>query len=210
MNIKRLVVISPFLIIGINFAIAFASKQLIGKWAFVPMIIIGWLVWLYFILKFGGSESIVSWLKRPIGKAWWPFLAIVIGLIPLPLFILHSDTLSGWVIWLPWITIALVNPWIEEFYWRGLLLDFTKDWSNAASVLYSSLLFAINHAAFGINSELNGGFEIVISTLVMGIVWGLVYIKTKSLWWTIFAHFLVDFFGLSVPAFMDLWEKGTW
>lgn len=209
MTNKRIVILSPFLVIGVNFAIAFVSKQLIGKWAFVPMILIGWLLWLSFIFKFGGIESIKSWLKSP-ERSWWSFLAVLVGFIPLPLFIFHNDTLSEWTIWLPWITIALVNPWIEEFYWRALLLDFTKDWSNMTSVLYSSLLFAINHAAFGINSELNGGFEIVISTLVMGIIWGLVYIKTKSLRWTIFAHFLVDFFGLSVSAFMDLWEKGTW
>jgi len=128
----------------------------------------------------------------------------------LPLFIFHSDTLADWPIWLPWIILALINPWIEEFYWRGLLLDFTKSWSNWTSVLYTGSLFAINHAAFGINSELNNGFEIIVSTLIMGIVWGFVYKKTKSLRWTIFAHFLVDFLGLSAAAFLDLWEKGTW
>jgi membrane protease YdiL (CAAX protease family) len=105
--------------------------------------------------------------------------------------------------------VALINPWIEEFYWRGLLLDFTKNWSYWASVLYSGFLFSINHAAFGINSKLNSGVEIVLSTLIMGIVWGFVYKKTNSLRWTILAHFLVDFLGLSVPAFLDLWEKGV-
>lgn len=207
---KKVVVLSPFLIIGINFGIAYTLGQIIGKWAFVPMILIGWTLWLFFILKYGGIESLKSWLQKPTGKFWWALLALLIGLIPLPLFIFHSDTLSEWTIWLPWITLALINPWIEEFYWRGLLLDFTKDWSNWVAVLYSSVLFAINHAAFGINSDLNSGFEIVTSTLIMGIVWGFVYKKTNSLRWTIFAHFLVDFLGLSAPAFLDLWEKGAW
>ena len=108
------------------------------------------------------------------------------------------------------ITLALINPWIEEFYWRGLLLNYTKDWLNWFAVLYSSALFALNHAAFGINSELNSGFEIVVSTFIMGVVWAWVYKKTQSLRWVIFAHFLVDFLGLSVPAFLDLWEKGAW
>lgn len=210
MNSNRSVVLSPFLIIGVNFAIALASKHLLAKWAFIPMILAGWFLWLFFILKFGGRESIATWLKWPIGNKWWSFLALMVGFIPLPLFIFHHDTLSGWMIWLPWISLALINPWIEEFYWRGLLLDYTKKWSTIAAVLYSSVLFAINHAAFGINSELNSGFEIVISTFIMGLVWGIVYIKTKSLRWTIFSHFLVDFFGLSVPAFLDLWEKGKW
>jgi membrane protease YdiL (CAAX protease family) len=159
-------------------------------------------------MKFGNAESIKKWLAKPTGKIGWAFLAIVTGLIPLPLFILHYNTLSDWKVFLPWIILALINPWIEEFYWRGLLLDYTKSWSNWTSVLYSSVLFAINHAAFGINSKLNSGFEIVLSTLIMGIVWGFVYKKTNSLRWTILAHFLVDFLGLSVSAFLDLWEKG--
>lgn len=174
------------------------------------MILIGWTLWLFFIIKFGRIDSIKKWLKKPTGSIGWSLLGIVIGLIPLPLFIFHSETLSRWHIWLPWILLALVNPWIEEFYWRGLLLDFTENWSKWTSVLYGSLLFAINHAAFGINSELNSGFEIIISTLIMGVVWAIVYNKTKSLRWVIFAHFLVDFLGLSAAAFLDLWEKGTW
>lgn len=210
MNNKRIVILSPFLIIGLNFGVAYLFGQLIGKWAFVPMILVGWTLWTFFIFKFGGIESIKNWLKESKRKLWWGILAVFIGLLPLPLFIFHSDTLSVWTIWLPWIILALINPWIEEFYWRGLLLDYTKSWSNWNSVLYSSILFAINHTAFGLNSNLNSGFEIVISTLIMGIVWGLVYKKTKSLRWIIFAHFLVDFLGLSAAAFLDLWEKGNW
>ncbi|MCE2732889.1 MAG: CPBP family intramembrane glutamic endopeptidase [Chryseotalea sp.] len=207
---KRIVIFSPILIIIVNFAIAFAAKYLIGKWAFIPMILSGWILWLFFILKFGGWESIKVWLQKSEGSFFWPLLSVLIGFIPLPLFIFHYTSLSVWTIWLPWLTIAIVNPWIEEFYWRGLLLDFTKGWSKTMSVLYSSFLFAINHAAFGINSELNSGLEIIISTLFMGVIWSVVYVKTKSLRWTIFAHFLVDFLGLSSAAFLDLWEKGNW
>ncbi len=210
MTKQHIVVISPFLIIAVNFGIAYAMGQFISKWAFVPMIVIGWVLWLFFIVKFGATDAIKNWLKKPTGKIWWGILAILVGLIPLPLFIFHSDTLSEWTIWLPWILVALINPWIEECYWRGLLLDFTSNWSNWVAVLYSSVLFAINHAAFGLNSKLNSGFEIVVSTFIMGLVWAIIYKKTKSLRWVIFAHFLVDFFGLSAPAFLDLWEKGAW
>jgi membrane protease YdiL (CAAX protease family) len=208
MKERRIVLSSPFLIIAVNLGVALLFGQMLGKWAFVPMIIIGWVLWLFFIMKFGNAESIKKWLAKPTGKIGWAFLAIVTGLIPLPLFIFHYNTLSDWKVFIPWIILALINPWIEEFYWRGLLLDYTKNWSNWTAVLYSSILFALNHAAFGINSKLNSGFEIVISTLIMGIVWGFVYKKTNSLRWTIFAHFLVDFLGLSVSAFLDLWEKG--
>jgi membrane protease YdiL (CAAX protease family) len=208
MSERQVVITSPFLIISVNFGVAFLFGQWIGKWAFVPMIVIGWMLWLFFILRYGKGPSVKSWLQKPTGSKGWMVLAIITGLIPLPLFILHKDTLSHWNVWLPWITLALINPWIEEFYWRGLLLDYTKNWANWGSVMYSSILFSLNHAAFGVNSELNSGIEIILSTLVMGIAWGFVYKKTNSLRWTILAHFLVDFLGLSVSAFLDLWQKG--
>ena len=210
MTKQRIVTLSPLLIIAVNFGIAYSFGQLIGKWAFVPMILVGWILWLFLIQRFGGTSSVNKWLKKSPGRIWWKVLAIFVGLIPLPLFIFHQNTLSEWTVWMPWIILALINPWIEEFYWRGLLLDFTKNWPTWVAVLYSSFLFALNHAAFGINSELNSGFEIIVSTLIMGIVWGFVYKKTKSLRWAIFAHFLVDFLGLSAPAFLDLWDKGAW
>jgi len=207
---RNIVIASPFLIIAVNFGVAFTFGEIIGKWAFVPMVLVGWTLWLFFILKYGGVDSIKKWLKKPDGALGWGLFALIIGLIPLPIFLLHSDTLSSWQIWLPWILLALINPWIEEFYWRGLLLDFTKNWPNWIAILFTSLLFSLNHAAFGINSELMSGFEMVVSTLIMGIVWAIIYKRTNSVRWLVFSHFLVDFLNLSTPAFLDLFEKGSW
>ncbi|WP_207435432.1 CPBP family intramembrane glutamic endopeptidase [Sabulibacter ruber] len=207
---RKVVIASPLLIIAANFGAAFVFGGVMGKWAFLPMILIGWALWLFFIAKFGGASSTRKWLQKPTGALGWNVFAVVVGLIPLPLFLFHADTLASWQIWVPWIVLALINPWVEEFYWRGLLLDATEHWTGWVAVLYTSLAFSLNHAAFGINSELNSGFEIIGSTFLMGVVWAIVYKKTKSLRWTIVAHFLVDFLGLSVPAFLDLWQKGTW
>lgn len=63
-------------------------------------------------------------------------------------------------------------------------------------------------SVFGIYSELMKGPEIIVSTLIMGIVWAVAYKKTGSLRWVLTAHFLVDFFNLSVPSFLDLYEPG--
>ena len=209
MTQKNIVIASPFLIIGTNLGVAYGFGQIMGKWAFIPMVLIGWALWLFFSLKYGGTASVKQWLKKPQGKIWWGLLALIIGLITLPIFLLYNDLLKGWTLWLPWILLALINPWIEEFYWRGLLLDYTKDWSSGSSILFSSILFSINHIAFGINSQVNSGLEVVISTLLMGIIWAIIYKKTKSLRWTIFSHFLVDFLGLSSVAFLDLFIRAS-
>lgn len=207
---KKIVLASPFLIILINFGVAFLFGNIIGKWAFIPIILIEWCLFLFFIFRYTEKETRKKWLQKPKGSFGWNILALCIGILPLPLFLMHYETLEIWQVWLPWILLALINPWIEEFYWRGLLLDYTKNWSNWTAIVFTSLLFALNHAVFGVNSELNSGVTVLISTCIMGIIWALVYKKTYSLSWIILAHFLVDFFNLSAASFLDLYEKGNW
>jgi len=207
---KQIVLASPFLVIAINFGIAFLFGNIIGKWAFIPIILIEWCLFLLFILRYTEKETRKKWLQKSKGSFGWNILALFIGILPLPLFLMHYETLDIWQVWLPWILLALINPWLEEFYWRGLLLDYTKNWSNWIAIIFTSLVFALNHAVFGVYSELNSGITVIISTLIMGIIWGLVYKKTVSLRWIILAHFLVDFFNLSAASFLDLFEKGNW
>ncbi|MBO0355607.1 CPBP family intramembrane metalloprotease [Muricauda ruestringensis] len=207
---KQIVLASPFLIIAINFGIAFLFGSIIQKWAFVPIILIEWCLFLFFIYKYTKKETRKKWLQEPKGSFGWIVLALFMGILPLPLFLMHYETLGIWKVWIPWILLALINPWLEEFYWRGLLLDYTRNWSNWVAIFFTSIVFALNHAVFGVNSELNSGITVMISTFIMGIIWGLVYKKTDSLRWIILAHFLVDLFNLSAASFLDLYEKGNW
>lgn len=204
---EKLVIASPFLIVFVNLLLAVVFGRLIGKWAFLPMILTGWALWLFFILRYGKTRDYKRWLGKPKGSFGWLALALVVGLIPLPVFLLHSDTLAGWSVIVPWLVLALVNPWIEEGYWRGLLLDHTRHWKPWVAILYTSTFFALNHLAFGINSVVNSGPEVFVATLIMGVAWAAIYHYTGSLRWAIGSHFLVDFFNLSVPAFLDLFEK---
>lgn len=207
---KNIVLASPFLIIGISFGIAYLFGNIIGKWAFMPIILVHWSLFLFFIFKYTEKETRKKWLQKSKRSFGWNLLALFVGIVPLPLFLMHYETLGIWQVWLPWILLALINPWIEEFYWRGLLLEYTKNWSNWIAILFTALVFALSHAVFGVNSELNSGLTVMISTFIMGIIWGLVFKKTNSLRWIIFAHFLVDFFNLSASSFLDLYEKGNW
>jgi len=206
---KRSIVIgSPLIIITTNFLSAYFFGALIGKWVFIPIILIEWCWFIFFIARFGGRISIKLWLRKPDHNSIWTVFAVILGLVPFPIFLLHKGLLAEWTVWLPWIILAIVNPWLEEFYWRGLLLDNISRWNKWIAILFSSLLFAANHAVFGIYSELMRGPEIFVSTLVMGIVWAVTYKKTGSLRWVLIAHFLVDFFNLSVPSFLDLYQPG--
>jgi len=205
---KYIVLLSPLFIIAINYLVAVVFGNLIGKWAFIPIILIEWCLFMFFVLKFAGLDTLKGWLRKPVGSVGWTVLALVMGVIPMAIFFKHVDLLATWTIWLPWLILALINPWIEEFYWRGLLSGYTSGWNNWLSVLFTSFLFAANHAVFGVNSELFRGLEVFISTFIMGMIWATVFKKTFSLRWVIVAHFLVDFFNLSVPSFLDLYKPG--
>jgi uncharacterized protein len=45
--------------------------------------------------------------------------------------------------------------------------------------------------------------EVLVSTFVMGAIWAVVYLRTRSLRWCVASHVLVDLLSLSVPVFMN-------
>ncbi|MEM6697626.1 MAG: CPBP family intramembrane glutamic endopeptidase, partial [Bacteroidota bacterium] len=187
-------------------AIFFGS--IMGKWAFIPIVLTLWILFIYFIQRFSDAPQRKRWLAKSTGAWGWSALALTVGFIPFPLLLQFHSTLSSWTVCLPWIVLAIVNPWIEEFYWRGLLLDYMETWKKWQSALYSSCFFSFNHIVFSFNSEMNRGWEFFLSLFIMGIIWAIVYQKTKSLRWCIFSHFLVDTFNLSAAAFLDLFSSG--
>jgi len=137
-------------------------------------------------------------------------LAIAVSLIPLPILLINWALLRPIQVWLPWLLFALINPWFEEGYWRGLLLDTTATWKGGFSILYTSGLFAISHpASWGVNSIANRSITVVISTFIMGAVWALVYRRTRSLRWVVVAHILVDLFNLAIPVFLNLYAPAS-
>lgn len=62
---RNAVLLSPFFIISINLIVAIISNRMIGKWSFVPIILIEWVLFMFFVLWFGGTDSIKNGLKNP-------------------------------------------------------------------------------------------------------------------------------------------------
>lgn len=88
------------------------------------------------------------------------------------------------------LQVCILAPIIEEILMRGLVLEGLKNMYGVfTALLFSSLLFAILH------------FNMVqtLSALVCGIVLGLLYLKTNSIFCCILAHIgynLISFFVL--------------
>ncbi len=128
------------------------------------------------------------------------------GIDSFAFFLLNWQLLSPMTVFLPWLVFALINPWLQERYWRSILLDATAHWPTWLGILYTSVIFAVsNPLMWGVQSLANRTLEVFISALVMSLVWSIVYHKTHSLHRVIFSHFLVDLFNLFVTVFLNLY-----
>lgn len=202
---RRLLLLSPLVVIAIGHLTAVTAGKVMGVWAWIPLTLVFWTALALLIIWSGGKQAFRRWLQRPQGSRGWSFLAVAVGFIPLPLFLMHWQLLKPATIWVPWLAFALINPWLEEGYWRGVLLDAVAHWPKWAGVLYTSALFAASHPAmWGVNSIANRTPEVVVSTFLMGIAWAIAYQKTGSLRWAIASHVLVDLLNLSVAVFVNL------
>jgi membrane protease YdiL (CAAX protease family) len=94
-----------------------------------------------------------------------------------------------------WVILSLTAGVCEETAFRGYLLTrlriFTGSKSWVLPLIVASLAFGTGHTYQGI-----GGF-ILIS--IYGLMFGLLYIRTGSLWPPIIAHFFQDFSALFYP-----------
>jgi membrane protease YdiL (CAAX protease family) len=203
MNRKIAGYISPVVIIIICSISAVLLKSIFGKWVFIPVFVIYWGLLFIIVIMFAGVSCIKNWLQKPVGKISFFILSVVVGFIPFSIFItnLHIITLPLLLLSIPFV---LLNPFFEQLYWRGFILDYTFS-SKVLSSIYSSILFILNHLfVCGVFSYGNRNIFLVGSLAVMSTVWCIVRIKTKSLWWCIISHILVDIFNLVVFVMLNI------
>ena len=194
---------SPVMRIIICSAAAVLLNPVMGKWVFVPVFILYWGLSVLITLRYAGIAGIKIWLKKPAGKIIWLILALIAGFIPLQILLSNAHLLTVPLIFLS-LPFVVLNPFFEELYWRGFVLDFTFK-SRFLSSLYSCILFILSHLfIWGVFSYGNRNYFLIASLAIMSAVWCLVRLKTKSLWWCIVSHFFVDVFNLMVPVMLNI------
>ncbi len=197
--------LSPVLLVAFSQAVALSLKGTLGAWVWAPLVGLYWVALAGLLLAWRGGYSRHF---APSRGGWlWKVLLTILGLAALPMMFLPNYRLlfAGVQIWLPYLALALVNPWLEELYWRGLVLEATAAWPRWLGILYSAAFFALNHLAFAWTSVACRNPVFLANTLVIGVLYGVAAWRLKSLRWPVFSHFLVDLFSLSVPVFLNLY-----
>ncbi len=205
--------LSPVVVVAFCQALALSLKGILGAWVWAPLVGLYWLALAGLILawgeiRHGRASGIMSYLAPSRGGWLWKILLVLLGLAALPMMFLPNYRLlfGGVQIWLPYLALALLNPWLEELYWRGLVLEATASWPRWLGILYSAVFFALNHLAFAWTSAACRNPVFLANTFVVGLLFGVAAWKLKSLRWPVFAHFLLDLFSLSVPVFLNLYK----
>jgi uncharacterized protein len=198
---------SPFIVIAAGFCVAVVFTQWIGVWAWIPVALAYWGMMAWVIIANKTKAEILAWLK-PSGRCTWCIpLALIVGFLPLPILLFHYHLLDSWLLIVLWLMFALLNPWFEEGYWRGLMLDTGQRFvSGPTAVLYSTVFFILAHPfTWGVFSLANRHYHLFMVLAIMGVAWSAIYLRTKSLRWPIFSHFLVDTFNMAVLVFLNIY-----
>lgn len=101
------------------------------------------------------------------------------------------------------IPYGMINGIAEEVLWRGLFIKIFPV-SFFWGFLYPSLGFALSHAApLAVNPSSIGVIPFIASALFIGLCWGWVAFRTKSIRWTIISHILLDISGIGVLFYFN-------
>jgi membrane protease YdiL (CAAX protease family) len=198
-------IISPVVILLITQATAVLFGRYLNTLVYIPIILIYWAV-LVFILYRYGTGNIKKWLQKPQGHWIWIIVAILVGFSSLPLFLQHYQVFKNLSILIPTVIFFMINPWLEEFYWRGLLIDVTGRWPAWVSVAYSSILFTMWHSAFAWYSDGARNVPFYLAVLILGLIMALIYKNTKSVLLAVISHTLINIINLSIPTLLNMIE----
>lgn len=101
----------------------------------------------------------------------------------------------------------------EEFLCRGVILtNMLKKWGNSKngiikSVILSAFIFGAAHVITGFGGDWTNTTIQIVYASFMGLLFGVIYIKTKSLASTIVLHFILNLTAYTMPYVMPNFQS---
>ena len=122
-----------------------------------------------------------AWFLALIGVGIWGALVTDIETITPPDNATPILEIAGGSLIVAWLLVGLWGPFVEEVFFRGFLLGGLRTRFSAwPALLISSGVFALFHILPGL----------YVPTFLLGLAFGWVYLKTRSIWPAIFGHTL--------------------
>src|ERR1700746_3517419 len=144
-NRRRTVLLSPVAVLVLGNAVTRISRHLWGVWSWIPVILVYWITLALIMAFAGGWSEYRRWLQPSHGAWGWRLLFFPPTSVFIPVFLLNFRSLNlPWVI-SSWLAIAIIDPWLEEGYWRGLLMDSASGWPRWLIITSTTFLFRLSH-----------------------------------------------------------------
>lgn len=89
------------------------------------------------------------------------------------------------------IFVVLGAPFVEEFVYRGAILGLLRKYGDGFSIFISAFIFGLTHS----------NIEQFVYAFLIGLYFGFIVIKTKSLWTSIFLHAFINTFSFISVTF---------
>ena len=95
------------------------------------------------------------------------------------------------------LLFALYQPaFIEEFFFRGVIQgNIERTLGQNKAWIYGGILFGLAHFVFNFvvtGLDLGSGIVLLIGQITAGWIFGIIYMKTRSLWPGMFVHYITD------------------
>jgi membrane protease YdiL (CAAX protease family) len=161
----------------------------------IPFELVVPLLFVVFVKKWTAGDLGFAWPKAPVVAIFAIALFGFAGLLP----ILGEEVMPE-PLPVPFVLLALYQPaFIEEFFFRGILQGkLERAFGQTKGWLYSGLIFGLFHLYvdfFG--PQWTGDVVAALFTLagqiIAGWMFGIIYMKTRSLLPGMVAHYLTDF-----------------
>ncbi len=150
-------------------------------------------------LRRAGLKDAILWGTITVGVAF--ACTVAIGLVYMYLTKIDPTQLSNipdlqQLFSIPALyLLVIVQPFCEEFFFRGFLLEkITKNFGPTLAVVLTSLFFGISHLTY------TYAYTAVIA-VILGVLFALVVMKTKNLYSAIFAHTVINVASLTLYFF---------
>lgn len=106
---------------------------------------------------------------------------------------------GGYAVVLMFISTAIVPAFVEELLFRGVVLSSIKPYSESGAVLISALLFGLMHQT---------PFQVFYATAI-GVILGILRIKTESIWTGVLVHFFNNFLSVLQSYLLECYDGRT-
>jgi len=187
------IVIKQFILRPIRFdIIGDNTAGQLFQWGFsLILIITGYILFVRIFEKRKAEElSLKRFLPDMLKGSLWGIISIGGILLVLALMGIFKVTgANNHINMYQMVLFLFILSTTEEILYRGILYRLFEEWTNTGiALLVSSFLFSIMHL-----SNDNYNIYSFLAIIAGGMIMGLIYTKTRSLWWPIAAHFFWNY-----------------